>query len=227
MSQRNTPEQVQPGEINERLFRVSAKILHLAIGHLEIHGQENIVNTPAVYLPSHRSMLDIPPVGIGLLEAGHQSPHFVVKRELWDYPVPGIGWWLNQGGALVATRDGKPHRDEADRYLEAAASKADIIIFGEGTRNKDRNSQTIGPIEPGPLFIAYKSERAIVPVGVSGTKPFYYNRVQVVFGTPIEPEEVAWLHKNRKDDELDTLNILRGKLQVPYNEAQERLEAVI
>lgn len=228
MSFANNPESIRATEdlqpINERLFRTSAAILRLAIGRFDVHGQKNIIDEPAVYMASHRSMIDIPPVGISLLDAGHDPARFVTKVELWDkhkYPVPGLIWWLNQGGALPVTREGEnpgKSRNELKRFTKAASDGEDVIIFGEGTRQE---GPMIESIKAGPLIIAHRAERPLIPVGIQGTKPFRRGKIQVVFGKPFMPDEVAALHKIRKSGGVETV---RERLDIVFKKAGEYLQ---
>lgn len=207
--------------INDRLYRVSASLLKLSVGGYHTHGQDNIQDEPAIYVASHRSMLDIPPVGVSLLDAGHDPVRFIAKKELWDfkkYPVPGLKWWLNNVGALRVTRDeSQAKRSEMDQFITAATGGEDVVVFGEGTR---QTGPKIRPLKGGVLLISHKAERPVVPVGVAGTKPFKFGKVQVVFGERIDAGEVKELYKARKKGGLE---VVRSKLQDVFDEANDYL----
>lgn len=227
MSLPNNPEQASLTEINERLYKISAEIFRYALGGYDVHGQVNILDEPAVYLPTHRSMWDIPAVGLPLLDAGHDPVRFIAKKELWDFrkfPVPGLSWWMNHGGALPVTRPDKHNRegarmDEVKQFLKVG--QEDVVIFGEGGR---KTGHRVWPVYGGTLLIASRLERPVVPVGIAGTKPLYRGKTQVVFGEPIRPEEVTNLYRNRKRYGLEGIQAI---LQVVYDEAYDQLQHTV
>lgn len=198
-------------------YKVSVNLGNAIFG-AHLHGTENIPSEPAVYVPSHRSALDIPPVAIGIYAAKGEPVRFMAKKEmkLWDLPI--VGWWMRTGGVLPITqRRDQVNIDELRPFIDAAKDGQNVVIFGEGTRGE---GPKIDSLQPGALLVAALAKRSIVPVGVAGTKPFKYRRFHAVFGEAIPADEVYELRRAKAAG----TEVLRQQLQVVFDKANSYLK---
>lgn len=165
-----------------------AAILFTIIWRLRIHGRDRVpADGPLIVAPNHRSYFDPPLTGVAVT----RPVHFLAKKELFEFKP--FGWFiknlnahpLNRAGDIAAFR-------EAARILKSGGA---IIIFPEGRRI---DADTIGQAKPGLGMLASTTGAKILPVYIhNSSKMVRFSRVQVRFGTPIDPtgfssyEEIA------------------------------------
>ncbi|MBX4191009.1 1-acyl-sn-glycerol-3-phosphate acyltransferase [Candidatus Saccharibacteria bacterium] len=161
------------------------------LGGLEVIGAENIKNQPDTYVQAykHRSMLDIPVLGVGAHMADNQQLYYMAKRQI-DYGR--IGDWLELAGTFYMDRDEGLTTEEHSQIREWANQKAAFAIAPEAHRNS-------GPLEKrllkrmviGPFVLEYGTD--VVPVAIAGTEPGHYGRPVISYGTPITIEKVPFM----------------------------------
>ncbi|MFV0421128.1 lysophospholipid acyltransferase family protein [Oleidesulfovibrio sp.] len=124
---------------------------------------DELKGTPLVFVANHQSNFDIPLV-MQAAEAWH--PVFMAKQSLLD--IPFFGACLRAGGHIGVDRD-NPRK--AVRSMDAAVSVAgkgrSVIVFPEGTRNKD--PRTLGKFRAGGALIALRAGLPVVPLVLEGT----------------------------------------------------------
>jgi 1-acyl-sn-glycerol-3-phosphate acyltransferase len=189
----------------------------------KVVGREHVpANGPFILAPSHRSMLDIPVVGV----ISARRVHFMGKAPLFQVPV--LGSLFRALGGFPVERDGSdvgPVR-ESLRILMAGDP---LVVYPEGTRQRGRE---IAALQPGAAYLATKVGAPIVPVGIAGVEETFrsrrgrlpgFGRIVVVVGEPILPpsrqgssvkrsavdELSATLHE-RLQKHLDEAYVLRG-----------------
>lgn len=181
-----------------------------------------------------RGLENIPPSGGGLVLGNHCSfldplliglhlrrpVSFLARDSLFRIPV--IGWILkntyvkpiNRENASTATI-----RETVKRLEEGFLCG----MFPEGTRSENGE---VGEFKPGFIALARRMELPIYPVGIAGThqamgrkslilKPY---RVRLVFGKPIQPEEIAALKERGREQEF--VAFIRERVVACHREAE-------
>jgi 1-acyl-sn-glycerol-3-phosphate acyltransferase len=185
---------------------------------LKIHGREHVPTHGAFVLaPAHRSMLDIPIVGV----ITTRRVHFMGKASL--FRVPLLGTLFRVLGGFPVERDGAdtaPLR-ESLRFLTAGEP---LVVYPEGTRQRGRE---ISALQRGAAWLSAKSGAPIVPVGIAGAEePFRgrrgllpgFGRIVVVVGEPIyPPARTGSVVKRAVVDELS--DTLHAQIQKLFDEA--------
>lgn len=131
-------------------------------GLFTLNGLENVPRTGALLVcPNHASTVDPPLV-----------PAFTPRRDVWSlakseyFRNPKIAWlfrWYQSFPVVRHTAD----RAALKRSFELLRDGHALLIYPEGTRTA--NGVLVKP-EPGAGFIAQKSECAVVPVALIGTR---------------------------------------------------------
>ncbi len=198
------------------IYKISQYLLRATTGGVHVHGTENVPDEPAVYVPSHRSLLDIPAAGVAIYKTKHEPARFMAKRELWKFAL--LGKWIDAVGGFPITRQQENARmNEMRPFVHSAKDGENVVVFGEGTRQEGLE---IGQLFGGALMIASTAERPVVPMGIAGTKPLNYHGVHVVFGDVIEADEARELRRAKQEG----LEVLRAEIQLAFNTAHQLAE---
>jgi 1-acyl-sn-glycerol-3-phosphate acyltransferase len=185
---------------------------------VRVVGREHVPADGAFILaPSHRSMLDIPVVGV----ISTRRVHFMGKAPLFRVPVLGTVFRLL--GGFPVERDGSdvgPVR-ESLRILKVGEP---LVVYPEGTRQRGRE---IAALQSGAAYLAVKVAAPIVPVGIAGAEETFrsrsgrlpgFGRIVVVVGEPIfPPARSGSVVKRSEVDELSAT--LHVRLQALLDEA--------
>lgn len=141
---------------------------------------------------NHQSHFDPPAIGSALVRIG-RSCTFLARDSLFRNPVFGL---------LIRTLDAHPvKRDAGDagamkRTIELLRAGHAVLVFPEGTRTADG---TIKPFKRGVVLLFKRAGVPVVPVAIEGAfnawprgdRPHLIGkRITVVFGEPIEPEDL-------------------------------------
>ncbi|GAA0686299.1 MULTISPECIES: lysophospholipid acyltransferase family protein [Clostridium] len=144
-------------KIGKRWARNTLKITGTTV---EIHGEENVVDGPCLFVSNHQSYMDIPII----VSIAKSHLGFVAKKELAEVPLFGI--WIKRTRSLFLDRENTREAIkvilEGVNYLKEGHS---LCIFPEGTRSKSNN---VGSFKKGSLKLALKSGVPIVPVTIDG-----------------------------------------------------------
>jgi len=181
-------------------------ILWTSLVRIRASGLENIKpGVPYVLCMNHQSHMDIPII----LAALPFQFRFAAKKQLFRYPF--LGWHLRRSGHVPIDRENplaavKSLRDAAETIRQGVP----VVIFPEGGTSQDGG---IKPFKGGGFMLATKSQAAVVPVTIRGSRPVlvpktYHIRggaVDVIVGEPISsqgasPAELA----NRVREEVLT-----------------------
>lgn len=185
---------------------------------IQVVGREHVPLTGAFILaPSHRSMLDIPVVGV----ISKRRVHFMGKSSLFRVPV--LGSLFRALGGFPVERDGSdvgPVRES----LRILRTGEPLVVYPEGTRQRGRQ---IAALQPGAAYLAGKVGVPIVPVGIAGVEETFrsragrlpgFGRIVVVVGEPmLPPAREGSAVKRAVVDELS--GELRGQVQHLFDEA--------
>ncbi len=155
-----------------------------------VEGLENVpAQGPYLVISNHLNFTD--PEFIARACPGHIN--FMVKKELFPYPVIGFG--LRLLGTFPVDRRGNDI-GAVRRALELLSRGNSVMLFPEGTRS--RTHALANPL-PGAGYLALKAGVPVLPVGLCGTEHVCITRlptgpakrISLRFGKPfrLEPPE--------------------------------------
>ncbi len=141
--------------------RWAHRLLRLAGAKVEVTGQDNLPDGPAVYAANHQGNFDIP-----ILLTVLQEPHgLVAKQELAKLPF--VRTWMRHLHCLFVDRSspraGAQVIVDGARLLESGRS---LSIFPEGTRSR---GGAMHRFQGGACRIATRAGVPIVPVTIDGS----------------------------------------------------------
>ena len=139
------------------------------------------VEKNAVYTCNHYSKVDsfIPCFALFNKEA-----HILAKYELFINPI--AGWFLYKMGAIPVRR-GEADIDAVKSVLKVLKDGKKLLIFPEGTRNKE-GSQEMSEFKTGTARFAIRTKSPIVPM-VYHSSPKLFKRNYLYIGEPFTLEE--------------------------------------
>jgi len=153
-------------------------------------GRENIpTDEPVLYIGNHRSIFDIVMVYGNVPEL----TGFVSKDS--NYKIPLLNVWMNRLYCVSLNRSsGKEGLKAILKCIDYVKNGISIMIFPEGTRNKDPENGML-PFKEGSFKIATKTGCKIVPVAILNTESIFEahkpalksSHVVIEYGTPIDP----------------------------------------
>lgn len=157
---------------------------------VEVVGREQLNPSRAyIFMSNHTSNLD-PPIQIPLIP---RRTSVMVKKELFKTPI--LGRAMRMGSLVPVDRGNRDAGIEAVRAAKAVVGQGiNMTIYVEGKRSFDGK---LLPFKKGPFYLAMECGVPVVPMTIVGTqycmpkgrfaiKP---GVVQVIFHTPIEPED--------------------------------------
>lgn len=148
--------------LSDRSYRIvfgAMKLLFDGWIHTELHGAENLPpeGRPTIICFSHTSALDYAG-GYALQRHGY----YAIKREVLELPI--VGRILRDVGGIPIKRDEKD--TDALRTMRAVLRAGHILgIAPEGTRSRDGS---LGPFDPGFVWLASRTDALIVPMAIHG-----------------------------------------------------------
>lgn len=136
---------------------------------------------PYILLCNHFRMIDV----IYPCAAMKKPVHFMAKSELWRDGF--FKWFCNKCRCIPVSRDGSGTDVKAImQAMKYIKNGENIVIFPEGTRNKDDVDML--PFKGGFAAIAIKTQTPIIPIVQSG-KARLFKRSHVFYGAPVEFSE--------------------------------------
>ncbi len=180
-----------------------------------LHG----IHTAYLLAPTHRSILDIPAVGLAVGRETGDQIHFMAKQELWD--VRPFGKLIEMCGAFpVSQKEQLPA--ETITHVEGILRNDGIVgIFPEGKRLKGPTVERHN-LKRGVARFALQHGLPVVPVGIAGTERGISGPVEVVFGEPIAVEQQVTNFDSLKDLVRTTrpvLDVLHAGMQAAMDQA--------
>ena len=190
--------------VPEYIARFVMLFVTRAVYRVRVRGEEHLPTTgPAILVCNHVSFVDAVILGI-------TSPR--PMRFLMDHRIfknPALGWFFRLCKAIPIA----PQKEDVQAYerafeqAEAVLRDGDMVcLFPEGGITKDG---TLQPFKPGIMKILARQPAPVIPAalhnlwgsyfsriegGVAMRKPFrrgLFNRVGVVVGEPLAPEQVT------------------------------------
>jgi 1-acyl-sn-glycerol-3-phosphate acyltransferase len=132
-------------------FRNSPGVKKLSL----IKSNEIKSDQPYIYVASHESWLDYPLMGAYIVDLFHLTN----KKK-------AFAWYLRFTARLLGVIDGIGNQ-ALYILLQKLREKSNVLIFPEGSRSIDGK---IGNFKNGAFALSMKSDIAVVPVVISGTK---------------------------------------------------------
>ncbi len=159
-----------------------ARFCFRTFGRLHVSGAEGVPKFgPLIIVSNHLSLNDPP-----LLVATIPRPlYFIGKKELFGNPIARLGMRLFHVSSFNRSTAGI---DAVRVLMQNLERDRAVVIFPEGTRSPDG---TLHRGMLGVVYLALKSQAAILPVGVTGTEkfplwriPFPFRKMKASIGQP-------------------------------------------
>lgn len=178
---------------------------------LKVHvvGSENLLNQTCVYVSNHQSMLDIPVIMMNIKDTAGAVAKIEMKK------VPVISYWMKELGCVFLDREnGREGLKAILQAIEIIKSGRSMLIFPEGTRNRDKG---VGDFKKGSLKLAVKANVPVIPITVNGTYKGLEGepedlRAQIIFHKPIYMEDLS------KEEKANLSEICREIIARPQDE---------
>ena len=140
-------------------------------------GTKNLPRGGAVLVCNHFSALDIPVLGVNV----RRKLHFVAKKEIFRTK---IGSWFFR--SMSATPINRKNADMADmkEVVQKLKRNKYIMLFPEGTRNKNLSTENFESIKNGAALFALLSGKPIVPMLLE-KRPRLLRLNNLIIGKPL------------------------------------------
>lgn len=191
------------GKFNPRLRDISSlrivqgafRIVILLSGvKLTVIGEEHIPKDEAVlYIGNHRSYFDI----VLTYARCRNLTGYVAKKEMLKIPL--LSRWMKFLHCLFLDRsDIREGLKTILQAVEQVKSGISVMIFPEGTRNKNDSELELLPFHEGSFKIAVKSGCPIIPVSITNSSALFEDHfpfvkavpVIIEYGAPIYPKDL-------------------------------------
>lgn len=168
------------------MFRI---ILFLSGTELIVEGAEHIPDRSALFVGNHRSYFDI----VTSYTAMRRKTGYIAKQEMEQIPL--LKQWMENIGCLFLNRhDVKEGLKTILKAIADIKAGTSLVIYPEGTRNRNENGFELLEFKEGSLKIAEKARCPVVPMAELGSANIFEKqfpkvrrtRVVLRFGEPID-----------------------------------------
>lgn len=166
---------------------------------LTVIGEEHVPKDQAVlYIGNHRSYFDI----VLTYARCPRLTGYVAKKEMLKIPL--LSTWMKYLHCLFLDRsDIKEGLKTILTAIEKVKSGISIMIFPEGTRNRNDSELEMLPFHEGSFKIATKSGCPIIPVAITNSAALFESHLPFVKAAPViieygEPIDPASLPRNEQ-----------------------------
>lgn len=140
---------------------------------LEMHGEENVPREGAfIVCGNHVDFVKVPVIVLFT----PRKVNFIAKAELFNNPILA---WLGNLFDVISVKRGKQDIDSMKNSLKVLAKGEGLGLFPEGTRNGLAKKVKV---KNGAAFMALRTGKPIVPVGVKVTKA----KIILNYGKPLD-----------------------------------------
>ena len=148
---------------------------------LTVIGEENIPKDTAVlFIGNHRSYFDI----VLTYARCRGLTGYVAKKEMLKIPL--LSRWMKFLHCLFLDRsDVREGLKTILSAIDKVKSGISIMIFPEGTRNKNESELDLLPFHEGSFKIATKSECPIIPVSINNSSALFEDHLPYVKKAPV------------------------------------------
>lgn len=167
----------------------------LSGAELTVIGEENIpTDTAVLFIGNHRSYFDI----VLTYARCRSLTGYVAKKEMLKIPL--LSRWMKFLHCLFLDRsDIRAGLKTILEAIEKVKSGISIMIFPEGTRNKNASETELLPFHEGSFKIATKTGCPIIPVSINNSSAIFEDHlpfvkkthVTIEYGKPIYPGELS------------------------------------
>ncbi len=148
----------------------------------KVVGKENVDDEEGgLFICNHYSKID------SLIPCFHlfkKESHVLAKYELFQVPI--AGWFLHKMGGIPVRR-GEADVEAVKQVLKVLKAGKRLLIFPEGTRNKE-NTQQMGELKTGTARFAIKTKVRVVPM-IYYQCPKMFKKNYLYIGKPFTLEE--------------------------------------
>lgn len=141
-------------------------------------GRKNLIKGKAILTPNHTSAMDV----VLMLANTHEKKYILAKKELFKNKFKGA--ILKSYGGISVDR-GNNDIGAIKKALKVLKDGKKLIIFPEGTRNKNEDTSNLQEVKTGTAMIAIKSRSPIIPVWIS-KRPKMFRMTKIIIGKPYE-----------------------------------------
>lgn len=183
-----------------RIVQWAFKVVILLSGvKLTVIGEENIPKDTAVlFIGNHRSYFDI----VLTYARCRGLTGYVAKKEMLKIPL--LSRWMKFLHCLFLDRsDVREGLKTILTAIDKVKSGISIMIFPEGTRNKNESELDLLPFHEGSFKIATKSGCPIIPVSINNSSALFEDHLPYVKKAPviIEYGEPIYVKKLPKEQQ--------------------------
>lgn len=200
-----------------RFLRVILRPIQMLVWPTKVIGAENAKKvTGALFTCNHYSKMDsmIPYFVLFKKEA-----HALAKYELFTNPV--AGWFLHKMGAIPVRR-GEADIESVKQVLRVLKDGKQLLIFPEGTRNKE-GSQQMAEFKTGTARFAIKAKVPIVPM-IYYQSPKAFRKNWLYVGEPFTLEE--YYGARTIDENHAATQVIKEKMDETRRLCNEYVESV-
>lgn len=146
-----------------------------------IKGRKNLKKGKAILSVNHTSNMDV----VLLLANTFEKKYTLAKKELFKNKM--FGALLKSYGGISIDRE-NADLSAIKKSLKVLNNNKKLIIFPEGTRNKNEDISNLGKLKTGTAMLAIKSKSPIIPVWIS-RRPKVFRLTTITFGEPFELDQ--------------------------------------
>jgi 1-acyl-sn-glycerol-3-phosphate acyltransferase len=150
----------------------------------KIKGKENLKGLKkqgAIIASNHTSNMDAVIFALNTWE----KKYYLAKKELFKNKL--FGGIIKSIGAVKIDR-GASDITSIKTCLKLLKENKKLVIFPEGTRNKNSENMELGEVKHGTAMFAIKAKVPILPMFIS-RKPKAFKKTQIILGKPFTLEE--------------------------------------
>lgn len=193
------------------LMPVAKVVLSVPFASVTVYGKENMPdNGPFVLASNHVKGID--PITVVYASGGKRTLYFMAKEEFFHTPYIRPALTFFHGFPVNRDIIDRKSLQFADRVLKEGFG---MMIFPEGTRNKEHTRPRVEDAKAGQAMIIREAEVPVLPVSIhvidktDGSKP----DVIVRFGELIPYEELGFTPEKKKSKELKVVsNLIMEKI---------------
>jgi 1-acyl-sn-glycerol-3-phosphate acyltransferase len=154
--------------LNKCVFKWAKLTINLTGTKVKVIGSQNIPqNCTCLFVANHQSAFDIPLI-LGFID---KPMGIIAKKELKNIPI--ISYWMKQIHCIFMDRlNIRDSIKSINEGIEILKSGHSLAIFPEGTRG---NGKVLGEFKKGSIKLGIKSNVAIIPVAIFGTRKIWEN----------------------------------------------------
>ncbi len=168
---------------------------------VEIIGEENkekaAQNGGFIICANHINYLD----AVAVVVFSKEKVRFIAKHDLGRI---GILRWLERLFDVIPIKRNTQDLEAMKRCMKALKNNEILAIFPEGTRN---GMEKNGKAKNGAAFMAIKTGKQVVPVGISGTFKLF-SKVCINYGEPIDMTKYKIKGQEKECQEQATKEIM-------------------